>query len=122
MAFGRYTDEQYEQTHSRFISIVPTTQQKLREEQTRFENQIFTVANNPNLSVVKLQSREWKFYDTKKAQQCHDFLTSRKGVVAVGYYSEHQLPICDPMLDILVIIDVNVCREMVMVESNPNPK
>jgi hypothetical protein len=108
MAFGRYSDEQYAKTHSTFLSLSnpKATQNKLLKEQEKFEGLIFGVSENPSLAVVKLQSREWKLKDCEKSLELHKFLSSRKGVVAVGYYSEHQLPVCDPMVDIHVIIDL----------------
>jgi hypothetical protein len=111
MAFGRYSDTQYANTHSNYISITTgvknSESNSLKDEQQKFEKLAFGVSEDPSLSIVKLQSREWKLRDTQKNQQLHSFLTSRKGVVAVGYYSEHQLPVCDPMIDIQIIIDLN---------------
>jgi hypothetical protein len=101
MAFGRYTDEQYEkETHSRYMG-------GSAPDQKSFEQLVHQVASDPTLTVARLQSRPWKLdSDPTKTRELYDMLGNKSiapGVLAYAFYSEHQLPICGPTVEILVV-------------------
>ena len=121
MSFGRYTDEQYDTIHSTFnhhqditvdYDFQSTKNAALSEkEAAKFESVLTRVAEDPNLSIVRLYSKPWKFQqNADKTSQLKEFLSSIPGLVHVAYYTSHHLPICDPIVEILCIIDVKTCH------------
>lgn len=107
MAFGRYNDEQYKQTHSRYVT--PLGVPKTLDQKT-FEKLVHQVALNPSQTIVRLQTRQWKLdEDAEKTKALQTFIAESVGLVTHAYYSEHHLPICDPEIEILCVVDVSVC-------------
>lgn len=117
MSFGRYSDEEYATIHSTYnhhtdISVTydfeSTKNPELSEKEAiKFETLMSTVAENPNLTMVRLYSKPWKFQQNEqKNTALKEFLSSMPGIVAIAYYTSHHLPICDPIVEILCIIDV----------------
>ncbi len=100
-AFGNYTEEQYASgIYSRYIPA-PGDAVDARE---RFESLAESVSGNKNLTMVRLQSREWKLTDTERVAKLRAYLASRPGVVAQGWFSESHLFPCDALVDILLVV------------------
>ena len=127
MSFGRYSDEKYAQLHSTHVAasdlgeakkFLPATGTTATAEpsqpaQLRFEKLASEVVDDANLSIVRLYSRPWKFQQSeKRTREFVEFMANCKGLVAHAYFTEHQLPVCDPCVEILCIIDVGVCLKM----------
>jgi hypothetical protein len=104
MAFGRYNDDQYKQTQSKYVTP-PGAPKTLDQE--AFEKLVHQVALNPSQTIVRLQTRQWKLdEDAEKTKALQAFIAESKGLVAYAYYSEHHIPICDPVIEILCVVDV----------------
>lgn len=97
MSFARYDDENFAK-----VSTVQYNEKGNQWKQSKFEAMIEKVAENPNQSVVRLYSRTWKLQENK----LNDFLSSINGLIGCAHYTEHQIPVCDPVVEILCIIDV----------------
>ena len=102
MSFGRYSDEKYEMMEKSSGTPQPEMEKFLSE-----------VATNPNLSIVRLQTRQWRLdADQKKTAEMKKFLSSMPGLVKIGYFTEHHIPICHPVVEILCVIQVDACLKM----------
>jgi hypothetical protein len=113
MAFGRYNERQYAQVHSTFIEPPPSAGTNMKKTQQEFETLIAEVAANPSLTVVRLQTRQWKLDESpEKTKALLDFIAQSQGLVSHAYYSEHHLPVCDPMIEILCVVDVATCLKL----------
>lgn len=96
-SFGRYSDEQYTEM-----------ERSSGEAQPELESFLEGVAANPNLSIVRLQSRQWRLdADPEKTREMKKFLSSLPGLVKIGYFTEHHIPICYPVIEILCVIQVS---------------
>jgi hypothetical protein len=105
MSFGRYGEEDFKK-----VSTVNYESRQLSAvSQEKFEKLIYNVAQNPNQSVVRLYSRPWKLKDPQSKTQLDTFLSNTNGMIMHGYYTEHQIPVCDPIIEILCVIDVQKC-------------
>ena len=101
-SFGRYSDEKYEMMERSSGPAQPEMETFLSE-----------VATNPNLSVVRLQTRQWRMdADPEKTKEMKQFLSSLPGLVKIGYFTEHHIPICHPVIEILCVIQVDSCLGM----------
>jgi hypothetical protein len=123
MSFGRYSEKDYATIHSTYNHCDDITVEhhfesasdpvRTSERADAFENLIAKVAENPNQTVVRLYSKPWKFQKEKtKTEALKAFLASAPGIIEIGYYSEHHLPICDPIVEILCIVDVKMCHQL----------
>ena len=121
MSFGRYTDEKFERLHSTYNPLsVMSAKHKFRPAKgtpsphgVKFEKMAATVAENSNLAMVRLYSRPWKFQQSqKRTEEFLAFMATSKCLVSHAYFTEHQLPVCDPFVEILCIIDVAQCLAM----------
>lgn len=102
MSFGRYSDQKYE-----------AMEKASGPKQTEFERLAESVALDPNLSIIRLQSRPWKMEKNEEiTRDMKEFLSSSPGLVEIGYFTEHHMPVCDPIVEILCIIKVDACLEM----------
>ena len=107
MAFGRYNERQYGEVHSRFLSLGAT-----KTSQQEFEQVVHNVATDPTLSIVRLQTRQWRLdADETKTVALRRFIGESQGLVTHAFYSEHHLPVCDPMIEILCVIHVPTCLQ-----------
>ena len=122
MKFGRYTDKEYaEEIYSRFISPTElsasfaftsptayTTKQNI-EAQRKFE--ALLKETNPlssNKTIVRLFSRVWKLNQSKeKTELMNRFIRELPGVIDHGYYVEKYVPVCEPVVEDLIVIDVD---------------
>lgn len=119
--FGRYTDKQYrEDIYSIFVrideidptflfkSITPLTRKASKEtsqKQEDFESDLDSLGDDQ--TVVRLYSRAWKMdKNTKDRADLLEFIQSIPGIVSMGIYIEKHLPVCEPIILILCIIDV----------------
>jgi hypothetical protein len=101
MAFGRYSDEQYAQTHSKYLHGSMANQQA-------FEEVVRRVASDPKLTIARLQARDWRLNaEPEKTRALFQKLVAMPGVRGYACYSENHLPICDPIDEILVIGEVD---------------
>jgi hypothetical protein len=113
MSFGRFHQgekphqTEYYNTQS-FAKKSPLT--TTTEDRTDFEKLLCSVAANPSQSVVRLYSRDWKFQQSeKKTQECLKFLETLPGRIDHAFYRVHAIDICDPVIEILAVIDVKKC-------------
>ena len=117
MAFGRYTEAQTEKICSRYNLTEEINAQykftgvgaseKLRQKSAaEFERLAHSVAENPDLSIVPLYSRDWKFgIDAQQTAQLKQFIAETPGLVAHAYYIEcHVVPL-GAAVEILCIIN-----------------
>lgn len=121
MAFGRYTKEQYESdVYSHYVDPTtlhlnewrfPTSMKEIREMKTRVggnESRFHKVHENPNEVIVGFYSRVWKLNQSREDMiQFQEFIESLPGLKHYGYFIEKHLPNCDPLVEILCIIDIN---------------
>lgn len=117
MAFGRYTEAQTEKICSRYnLADEITTQYKfagvsasenLRQKSAaEFERLAHTVAENPDLAIVPLYSRDWKFgVGAQQTAQLKQFIAETPGLVAHAYYTECHVVPCGNAVEILCIIN-----------------
>lgn len=124
MKYGRYSDEEYaNEIYSRYISpdemsaTFPFTDAKAygnaesKKSEAKFQALLKEVDSlDSDKTIVRLYSRAWKLNQCpKKTAQLNRFLSELPGVVAYAYYVERYVPICEPVVDILLIVDVNAC-------------
>lgn len=101
-SFGRYSKKQYKRMERSSGSPQP-----------EMEKLLASVSGDPNLSIVRLQSRPWKLNkDSGKTKDMKTFLETMPGVEKVGYFTEHHIPICHPIVEILCVVRVDTCLEM----------
>lgn len=102
MRFGHYTREQFTVgVYSRFL---PHTN-KLGDTTGRLiEAMLEKVAGNPELTVVRLQSREWKLRDKERLAKLDRFISSFDKVVCHGIFAEKHIDRCDALVDILLVV------------------
>lgn len=120
MAFGRYDAEQRERIYSHYnnpseisihydFTICPGPS----SESQAFEQLVHSVAENPNLALVRLYSRAWKFRQSSdQTEQLKQFISESYGLVQHAYYTERHLPVCDPEVVWLGVIDVQACLKI----------
>jgi hypothetical protein len=120
MKFGRYSDKEYaEEIYSRFISPkeisasfdfkgFPMKNNNNNKERLAFERLLAGVdAPGSNMSVVRLSTRTWKLtQDKEKTERLKKFIREMPGLISHAYYLEKHMPICEPVVEILCIIDV----------------
>jgi hypothetical protein len=118
--FGRYSDEKYAKLHSsyhepgtlhaKYDMQVPRPESAKQRE---FEALAASVCEQDGLAIVRLQSRHWKFAQSEeKTRDLQRFLRESPGLVGHAFYTEHQLPVCDPFIEILCVVDVKQCLAM----------
>lgn len=121
MAFGRYNAEQREKICSHYNNMsdinhhynFTSTPIVASDEAKSFQELIHSVAENPNLAVVRLYSRAWKFHQSAElTMELKKFISESYGVVQHAYYTERHLPGCDPVVVILCINDVKACLKI----------
>lgn len=106
MKFGHYTKKEYnEGIHSRFIGN-PLLQEDDQEQEARIMAIIESVAGNPDLTMIRLQTREWKLNDPIKVAKLNRFFMSLDRVVCHAMFSEKHVICCDALVDILIVAKV----------------
>jgi len=106
MAFGRYTKEQYQQTHSAYMRGSAPSQQA-------FEELVYQVATSSHLSLARLQMRLGDLEQSKqKTEAMFSFIGESPGLVAYGVYAENHLPICNDIVEVLVVTDTAKCLDL----------
>lgn len=105
MAFANYKKEEYgTRIYSRFLA-------GQRHTQTTVEKMLASVATDPSLAVIRLQSREWKLTNADKFSKLEEFLASQNGVICHGFFSEKHIPNCDALVDILLVVKTAIYSE-----------
>jgi hypothetical protein len=57
-----------------------------------------------------MQTRHWALTaNAERTTQFWDFLDSAKGLVRYAVRTEQQLPVADPLVEIIAVIDVSTC-------------
>jgi hypothetical protein len=127
--FGRYSDEQYKNDiYSIYVSLdeiddkfsfKKTTASSRRiygtpgnvvREQEAFEKILDTL--DDNTTVLRLYSRTWKLdKNTKDRKDLFDFILSVPGIRCFGVYIEKHLPVCEPIVQFLCIVDVEIASK-----------
>ena len=102
MQFGHYSEEEFnEHIHSRFL-VNPN---RLNDKDgSLIEAELERVAGNPDLMIIRLQSRLWKLNDKEKVARLNKFIMSFDRVVCHGMYSEKHLKVCDAIVEILLVV------------------
>lgn len=109
MQFGCYTDDQYKNDiYSRPMRFgvafagknIPT----ISMSHEKMKSIIESVSGNPDLAVIRLQSREWKLTDNTRIEKLIRFLSDFKGVVCIGFYSNKHIACCDALVDIIIVV------------------
>lgn len=126
-ALGRYTDEQYEkEIYSRYISpddvtweydfTSPKMTNSAKAAEARFMKEWATVEKmDSNRTIVRLYSRVWKLTQgKKKTENLLKFIRSMPGLVTFAIYIEKHLPICEPVLEFIIIINVDICLKFIL--------
>lgn len=125
MKYGRYSDQEYEEEiYSRYIAPEEMSatfaftdkraygsSEASKKGEARFEALLKEVHSlDSNKTVVRLFSRVWKLNQCpKKTARLVRFLTELPGVVDHAYYVERYIPVCEPVVEILLIVDVGIC-------------
>ena len=102
MQFGHYSEEEFnEHIHSRFLANPNRLNDK---DGSLIEAELERVAGNPDLMIIRLQSRLWKLTDKEKVARLNKFIMSFDRVVCHGMYSEKHLKPCDAIVEILLVV------------------
>jgi len=125
MKYGRYSDKEYEEEiYSRYIAPEEMSatfaftdkaaygaSEASKKGEARFEAFLREVNSlDSDKTVVRLFSRVWKLNQCeKKTARLVRFLTELPGVVDHAYYVERYIPVCEPVVEILLIVDVKTC-------------
>lgn len=102
MRFGHYTREQF--TTGVYSRFVPHTNRLGDTTGRLIEAMLEKVAGNPELTVVRLQSREWKLRDKERLAKLDRFISSFDKVVCHGIFAEKHIDRCDALVDILLVV------------------
>jgi hypothetical protein len=120
-AFGRYTDEEYEEKiFSRCVQLDKIDAQfdyaryrecdVSRKKHTEFDQRVATVCEKAEWAVVRLYSRCWKMTaNTKKTRALMKFIESSPALVDYACFIEKHIPVCEPVLEMILIVDVEKC-------------
>lgn len=120
-SFGRWSDEEFGKTHASFVPArrfaadyafdVPLVAEgDEAAEQQRFEKLARATAHNPHYTIARLYSHPWRLRQSaEKTAALHRQLAGASGVVALACYVQHHLPVCDPVVEFLAVIDVRTC-------------
>lgn len=120
MKFGRYSDEEYENDiYSRFATHSLT--EEINESKNGQMDPAFArlLVESESLdsgkTIVRLYSRLWKLRKDKEAtNRLATFLDSMPGMIKYGCFVEKHMPVCEPIVEILCIIDVQKCLSLPM--------
>lgn len=97
-----YTEKEYEEgIYSRFLHNPNALDDK---DGSLIQSKLESVAGNPGLAIVRLQTREWKLSDKKKVEKLNRFIMSFESVVCHGFFSEKHIINCDALVDILLVV------------------
>lgn len=126
MQYGRYSKEQYEsQIYSHYIdpaslalndwhfptSVAEFKKMKMAGKSSDRETQMARFHNvhaNKNEVVIDLYSRVWKLNQSRDDMaKFQAFIEGCPGLKHYGYFIEKHLPNCDPLVEILCIVDMN---------------
>ncbi len=127
--FGRYSEEQYKNDiYSIYVSLdeidekfsfkqttassrrIDGTPEKVVKEQEAFEKILDTL--DDDTTVLRLYSRAWKLdKNTKDRADLFEFILSVPGIRCIGIYIEKHLPVCEPIIQILCILDVEIASK-----------
>ncbi len=110
-SFGCYSDEQYAKLHSSYSEPGSLhaqydfeTPKPSSEAQSQFEQLAASVADDDDLCIIKLQSRDWALKRSDERTAAFDRLLGESpGLVAHAYFTEHQIPVCASIVEILVV-------------------
>lgn len=116
MTFGRYTEKEYEESiSSHYVSQKEMESDSLMEasDSRQFDTLLESTLESDNATVVRLYTRCWKLTESKaKTAALKKFLSSLPGMINYGFYVQHFVPVCDPIVEILCVIDVALCNQM----------
>lgn len=108
MKFGRYDESEYKNDiYSRCVSM-NALETEDKETQREFERLAATSdALDSNHTIVRLYSRLWKLNkDSETTKRFDAFLRDMPGLVKYACYVERHIPVCEPIVEILCLIDV----------------
>lgn len=122
MKYGRYDDQEYEEEiYSRYIAPEEMSATfafsdknaygssvASKQAEARFEALLKEVNSlDSDKTVVRLFSRVWKLNQcAKKTARLVRFLKELPGVLDHAYYVERYIPVCEPVVEILLIVNV----------------
>ena len=123
MKFGRYSAKEYaDEIYSRYVSpdemcstldFKNALPQCLKRDarQNKLEALIGEVDSlDSNKMIVRLYSRVWKLNQKKeRTERLNTFIKAMPGLIDYGFYIERHLPVCDPIVEILCVINVDEC-------------
>ncbi len=120
MSVGRYSDDDYKKTYSIYNNSEDINNEfkfdnsinysKTFSNHQQFDDIIFNVSQNPDQAVVRLYSRPWKLQQNKsQTEEFKKFIASSKGLITHSFFTESHLPVCDKVVEILLVIDVPTC-------------
>lgn len=102
MKMFHYTSEEMKEgVYSRFLANKNKLNDRTGEMITTM---LESVAGNPKLTIVRLQTREWKLEDKKRVEALDNFFMSFDQVVCHGMFSEKHIASCDALVDILLVV------------------
>ncbi len=122
MRFGRYSEEEYTRIYSRFVAPrdvdaeyvfdAPTNTESGKRREA-FESKLFALEAQPNRTVVRFYSRAWKLNKDPKARALMmQMLSALPGLVEYGFFVEKHMPILEPQVEILCIVDVEAALKL----------
>ncbi len=97
-----YTEKEFEEgIYSRFLGNPNALDDK---DGSLIESMLESVSGNPDLAIVRLQTREWKLLDEAKVAKLNRFIMSFERVLCHGFFSEKHIINCDALVDILLVV------------------
>lgn len=121
--FGRYSDDEYaREVYSRYVhpSAISANFDFAAADgaadprRLYFESAMESVERlDSNRTIVRLYSRIWKLtQDKANTQALVNLIGTMPGLIDHAYYVEKHLPVCEPVVVILCIIDVQVALSL----------
>lgn len=102
MQMCHYTEEEFkEHIHSRFLGNPNRLNDK---DGSLITAMLERVAGNPDLTIIRLQSRLWKLTNQEKVARLNKFIMSFDRILCHGMFSEKHIKPCDAIVEILLVV------------------
>lgn len=113
MKFGRYDPDEYKNAiYSRFASLtnIDAKEEDMKSREAFEKLLAESESLDSGKTIVRLYSRVWKLRKNKETtERFASFLANSPGMIKYACYVERHMPVCDPIVDILCIVDVKKC-------------
>lgn len=117
MKFGRYDPDEYKNAiYSRYATLtnIETKEEDMVAREAFEKLLVESESLDSGKTIVRLYSRVWKLQKNKEAtERFASFLANLPGMIKYACYVERHMPVCDPIVDILCIVDVKMCLSLI---------